>query len=68
MERLVLVIRGELDSVCYEPDDKEYVVGCLERGVRLFCSLVYRKRNREQNQVLCDCDEGQIEEMEEPLR
>ena len=49
MERLVLVIRGELDRICREPDDKEYVVGCLQGVVRLFDGLVHRKRNHEQN-------------------
>ena len=55
VERLVLVIRGELDRVCHEPGDKQYVVGCFERSMRLFDSLVHRKRNHDQNQVLNDC-------------
>ena len=55
----MLVIRGELDYVRDEPDNEEYVVGCLERGVRLFDSLVYREHDREQNQILCDRFRGQ---------
>ena len=51
----MLIICGELDRVCHEPDDEEYVVGCLEGGVRLFDSLVHGKRNHNQDQVLDDC-------------
>ena len=55
VERLVLVIRGELDRVRHEPDDEEQVVRRFERGVRLFGGLVHGERNHDQNQVLDDC-------------
>jgi hypothetical protein len=47
MEGLVLVICGELNRIYHESYDKKYIVGCLERGVRLFGSFVYRERNRQ---------------------
>ena len=47
VERLVLVIRGELDHICHEPNDEEHVVRRLEGGMRLFGSLVDGKRNHD---------------------
>ena len=64
MEGLVLVICDELDRVCHESDDKEYVVRCLERGARSFGDLIYRERNHQQNQVLRDCFRKQGEHCE----
>ena len=39
----MLIICGEFDRICHEPDDKKHIVGCLERSVGLFGGLVNRE-------------------------
>ena len=56
----MLVIRGELDRVCGEPNEEEYVVRRFEGGVRLFGGLVNGKGNHDQNQVLYGCFRGKV--------
>ena len=50
----MLVVGKEFDCVCHKSRDEKYVIGCLERGVRLFRGLIDGKCNNEQNQVLAD--------------